>query len=284
MILVCGATGTTGSDVVTQLAAAGVKMRALVRDTAQWKGSAGPMAEVRRGNFERPDTLETAMEGVDRVFLLSPPHLRQVEHQVNVIEAARRAGVEHIVKLSALLASEDSPARLLRDHGQIEKHLEQSGIAYTHLRAQYFMQNTLMFASSIGNEGAFYLPMKDAKIAMVDVRDVAAVAVAALTQGGHQGKIYEITGPEALSFSDVAQKISAAIRKPVRYVDVPLEEARKVMVAGGMPDWFADALIELLALWREGEAASVTNTVSEVARKKPNSYDDFLKDHVDSLR
>ncbi len=285
MILVCGATGTVGSELVKRLSAARASTRALVRNVSRASQLELPGVELIEGEFEQPETLDRALAGVERVFLLSPPHPQEVEFQENIIKAATKAGARHIVKLSALGASEGSPSRLLRDHRQVEIRLEQSGLLWTHLRPQYFMQNTLMFAPMIAEHGYFSQPMQEAIIAMVDVRDVAAVAAVVLTEDEqHDRRIYELTGPESLSFYDVAGKLAAAMGKPVRYEDIPLEIAREQMLKGGMPLWWADTFTELLSIWRKGEAAVVTDDIYELVGKQPYNYDEFVRDYLSAFR
>lgn len=149
MIIVTGATGTTGSEIVKLLNEAGIKVRALVKDMSRADDIAGPMVELAEGDFDKPHTLVGAMQGVDRLYMLVPFDPREVEYQMNLINAARQAGVRYIVKHSALGASLDSPAQVLRDHREVEMELERAGFTNTILRPQTFMQNVLMQAPSI---------------------------------------------------------------------------------------------------------------------------------------
>lgn len=285
MILVCGATGTVGRELVNRLSAANIRTRALVREANKARQLEAPKVELFEGDFERPETLANAVAGVEQLFLLSPPHPSAVEFQLNLIELAAQAGVRHIIKMSAFGSSEGSPARILRDHRKVEISLEQSGLLWTHLRPQYFMQNTLMFSPLIAEYGYFSQPMQQAKIAMVDARDIAAVAAVVLTEDNkHNRRSYELTGPESLSFYQVAAKIAAALDKPVRFEDVPLEVAREQMINGGLPPWWADAFTELLAIWRKGEATVVTDDVYELLGKQPYAYDEFIRDHLEAFQ
>lgn len=278
MILVTGATGTTGREVLMQLTARGVRVRAFVRNPDRAVALDGPLVEIVRGDLERPETLSPALKGVDAVFLLSSPDPRQAELQGNLVEAAPRAGIRRLVKMSVLGADPASPASLPRWHGETERQIEASGIPYTHLRPNLFMQALLMHAPSVARDGAIYAPVKDGKVSVVDTRDIAAVAVAALTEDGHEAKAYDITGPEALSYADMAARLSSATGKTVTHVDVAPEEARKGMLAAGMPEWLADALLQLYAIFREGRAAAVTNVVAVVAKKRPRTFDEFARE------
>ena len=181
-------------------------------------------------------------------------------------------------------AAAESPVRFLRWHWQTEKQLEQSGIAYTHLRPHYFMQNTLGFAGTVAGQNAIYVPMKDARISMVDVRDVAAVAVATLTQPGHSGKTYDVTGPEALSFTQVAEKLSTALGRKVTHIEVTPAVAKQGMMSAGFPEVLADGVLELNAGWNGGGAAYVTRVVAEVGKVQPHTFDQFAREFAPAFQ
>lgn len=284
MILVTGATGTTGSEVVRQLAAARVPVRAFVRNAA----AAAPLqlagVEIVEGDLDRPESLEPALAGVRALFLLTPGDPRQVERQGRAVEAAQRAGVGHVVKLSALGAHVDASVSLLRWHGQTEREIEESGLAWTHLRPHYFMQNMLGFAGTIATEGRFYAPMRDGKIGIVDTRDIAAVAVGALTAPAHQGKAYDITGPEALGFEELAAHIATATGRAATYVDVPPREAEKAMIAAGMPEWLADTMVGLYGIFGAGHASKITSVVQDVSGRPARTFAQFAREHVQVFR
>jgi len=237
MILIVGANGLVGSATLRQLTARGVPVRALVRSAEKAKTIAGPDVETVVGDLERPDSLDVALEGVTRAFLISPLHSRQVEWQGNFVEAARRTGAVHIVKLSGLGTALDSPLRSGRWHAETERHIADAGLPWTHLHPPFFMQNLLRSAAAIAAQGMLVASMQAGKIAMVDARDVAAVAGAALTSDGHVGKTYTITGPEALSFQEVVTKLAVATGRPVTYQDVPLAAVRQELAATAIPAW-----------------------------------------------
>lgn len=280
MILVTGATGATGRRVVQLLLARGVPCRAFVRDAAAATAILGDGVELHTGDFENAASLAAAMVGVEKLFLLSPADPRQVEQQGRAVELAQAAGVRHIVKMSALGAAQDSRFSLGRWHRGTELQIEESGLEFTHLRPHYFMQNTFNFAPSISRDGCIYAPMKDGRISLVDRADVAAVAVQALIETGHAGKIYDITGPEALSFADIAAHIGKAIGREIRYVDIPPVEAERQMIASGLPDWLADAMIGLLRLFADGHASSVSPVVESVCGRPPQSFAAFAHLHA----
>jgi uncharacterized protein YbjT (DUF2867 family) len=276
VILVTGATGLNGSELVRRLSAKGIPSRALVRNPAKAQPLASlPNVEVVEGDMARPDSLTDALRGVERAMLISSSDQTMVEVQSTFIEAARRAGVQHIVKLSGIIPELDSPFRFARMHAEIEKRLEASGVAYTHLRAGEFMPSYFRQVPSIVARGVMALPMADARIASVDIGDIAEVAIAVLTTSGHEGKTYPLTGPESLTMADVAAKLSAAIGKPVRYVDVPPEDARQARLAAGMPPYLAEGLDELFAERRKGKESTVWPTIQEVFGWAPTSFDEF---------
>ncbi len=279
MILVTGATGKTGVDVVRGLAIVGAGARALVRDAAKAQFLRRPGVEVVVGDLEKPDTLRAALRGVERVFLCSAADPKQVELQGNMIKAAKEAGIKQVVKLGALGTSLDSPSSLGRWHAETEKQLIAAGLPWTFLRPHFFMQNFLGLAAGIKATGTLSLPMKNAKISLVDTRDVAAVAVETLTGAGHERKIYDITGPEALNGTDLVQKLSKATGKPIRYMDVPPDRARKEMLAAGWPEWLASAMVALLGVFAAGQASAVSTVVEELTGYPPRSFDHWAKEN-----
>ena len=278
MILVTGATGLNGSELVRRLSAKGIPSRALVRNPAKAQPLASlPNVEVVEGDMARPDSLTDALRGVERAMLISSSDQTMVEVQSSFIDAARRAGVQHIVKLSGIIPELDSPFRFARMHAEIETRLEASGVAYTHLRAGEFMPSYFRQVPSIVARGVMALPMADARIASVDIGDIAEVSIAVLTTPGHEGKTYPLTGPESLTMADVAAKLSAAIGKPVRYVDVPPEDARQARLAAGMSPYLAEGLDELFAERRKGKESTVWPTIQEVFGWAPTSFDEFAR-------
>ncbi len=283
MILVTGATGKVGQEVVRQLAEAGVPARALVRDTARASRIRIPGVEIALGDLARPETLVGPFRGVERVFLLTSAAPDQVELQSNALEAARRAGARSIVKVS-VAGGPDAGTQIGRWHWSTEKQIEASGLGFTFLRPTLYMQQMLAYAPTIAARGSFSAPLGTGEIAVVDTRDVASVAVCALTEEGHDRRIYDLTGPEALSYEAMADAISEAIGRKVTYVHVPPEYARKQMIADGVPRWLADDMIILTASFREGYGAGVTHTVAEVTKTKPRSFHQFARDYADVFR
>ena len=281
MILVTGGTGTTGSEIIKRLAEAGAKqVRALVRnpEKAAFIREAG--VETIEGDFERPETLGAALEGVERALLLTAPDPLTVEHQRGFIDAAKRAGTRHVVKLSAIGADAGAPEGIGKWHGQAEDELKASGLAWTMIQPNAFMQNLLGQARTIAEEGAIYQPVGDGRTSFVDARDIAAVAAKVLVEDGHEGKSYVVTGPEALSYAEIAEKLSAATGRPVKYVSITPEAFRKGALAAGLPEWLVDALGVLNENFAAGNWSRVTNVVREVGGREPTTFDRFARDYA----
>src|SRR5882757_9582222 len=212
MILVTGVTGQTGSAVVRRLAARGVPVRGLARNLDKAAALAAlPGVEIVLGDMADPASLAPALQGVDRALLISSSAADMQTVQFNFIDAARAAGVRHVVKLSGILPERHSAFRFARMHGEVELHLEQSGLAYTHLRGGEYFPSYFRQVRSISTEGLLRLPMAEARIASLDIGDLAEVAATVLTSPGHEGQIYPLTGPESLSMAEVAEKLSQAI-------------------------------------------------------------------------
>jgi len=281
-ILVTGATGNVGSQVVQQLIAAGINPRVAVRSVKKADALKQAGAELVEMDLDKPETVQPAFEGVDKVFLVSPFVPNMVELAAILVEAAKKANLKQIVRLSALA---QPGITLSKWHGEVEKMIEDSGIPFTFLRPNGFMQNfTNSMADTIKTQNAFYMPVGDGKVSLVDTRDIAAVAVAALTNTGHEGKAYVITGPEALSNQQVASILSQVLGRTINYVDVPEDAARQGMQSAGMPDLLVNALLELYASYKAGQASTVSPAVEQVTGKTPISFEQFARDYAEAFR
>ena len=283
MILVTGATGTVGGEVVRQLLAAGQPVRALVRP-----GSAAPKlgnhAEIAVGDAGRPETLDAALRGIERMYLLLPmvPALRQWD--AGIVLAAQRAGVRHVVKHSNMGAQDGAGTTMQRWHRAGEMLIESSGMAWTFIRPTGYMTNALGWADMIKSQGAVYAPGGDGRLAVVDPRDIAAVAVAALTEPGHEGRAYDVTGPEALSAAEQVKTISDEIGKPVTHIDIPEPAARESMISAGMPAEIADALTEFMTDVRAGRSATVSDAVMKVTGQPARTFAAWVREHATAFR
>lgn len=259
-------------------------MRAMVRSRDRAKaldGLAG--VELTIGDFDDSSTIERALQGIEKAFLLTNSSERAEARQRAFVDTARRTGLKHIVKLSQLAASESSPVRFLRYHAAVERAIVESGIAYTFLRPNLFMQGLLAFRASIKAESKFFAAAGDAKISVVDVRDNAAAAAAALTESGHEGRIYDLTGPEALTHAEMAAFISDAVGRPITFVDVPPAAMRQALLGVGLPLWQADGIIEDYAHYQRGEASALTSGVEDAAGQRPRSFSAFARDYANAF-
>jgi uncharacterized protein YbjT (DUF2867 family) len=282
MILVTGSSGTVGTELLKQLTAKGTKVRAAYRS----RRPATPGVEAAKLDLSTGEGLDAALRGCDSMFLLTGDLPDQTAAELRAVDAARRAGVRRLVKLS-VWGADTGTFSFTQVHRPVEQAIETSGMAYTLLRPNGFMQNFVTYdADTIKSHGAFYYPCGDARVSHVDVRDIAAVATAALTARGkeHEGKAYDLSGPEALTYAQCAQKLSAAVGKPIRYVDPPPEEYRKSLLGADIPDAYADALVDLYRFYRTGGASRVTTAVRDVTGREAIRFDQFARDHAAMLR
>jgi uncharacterized protein YbjT (DUF2867 family) len=275
-ILVTGATGRTGFPLIRLFAQNKIPVRALIHHEYKRPQVERPGVEVVVGDFNDPESLDRALDGIERAYLVPPPSWNQVELQYEFIDAAMRSGLRHLVKLSALGTARNSPVELLRWHAEIEDAIRQSGIAWTFLHPHFFQENLLQTAETVRIAGALFSPLGKAKISTVSVDDVAEVAFRVLTQRGHVGKTYTITGPEAITFEQIAETLSEVVARPVRYVEVPFDSARQMMVDEGQPDWMADNLVAMMKTWAQGERSPITMDVKRVTGHRPTSIREFL--------
>ncbi len=279
MILVTGATGKNGLELIHRLLDKGERVSALARNPEKAAHALPGEVEIVRGDMDDAAALNAAMEGVDKVFLLCGNDERQAQLETNVTHAAAKAGVSHLVKFSVIHASMESPSALIRWHAQAEANIRASGIPFTFLRPNMFMQELLRQAGSIKERGEFYLPLGDARVSLTDVRDIADVAAAVLTTDGHAAKVYEITGPAGLSFHEVAAALSTAAGKTVRYVPVPMEGWKQGFAATGAPQWLIDTVADLYKTF-EPANAHVGTGVQDVLGRPATSFEQFAKDHA----
>ena len=220
-ILITGATGNVGTCLVKKLAALNVPFRALVRADSDYSFLKSlPQADIVVGDLANERSVTEALQGIEKVFLLTNSSEQAGHLQLNLVNLACKANVKHIVKLSQFAADLHSPVRFLRYHANVENRIKELGMTYTFLRPNLYMQGLIAFKDYIKQEGKFYAALGDAKISAVDIRDIADVAVAALTEAGHDNKIYNITGPEAISHYQIAEILSKSLDKTVSFMDV----------------------------------------------------------------
>src|SRR5215207_8387388 len=298
LILVIGATGTVGSEVVKQLAAisssSGHKIRAAVHSknkSDQLRQFDSKRVEIVNLDYTKPETVAYALNSVDKIFLQTLPIPNVTDISSNFVNEAKKNGVKYIVKLSAMGAGSESESTILQLHKEEEKIIEDSGIPYTFLRPPAFMQNFVtQFGPTIRTQNAFYVPAGDAKMSFVDVRDIGATAARILTNTNHgasqqhENKAYDITGQDALSYRQVADILSNEVGKKISYIDITEDGARKGMEQIGMSDWFIDIMIELFRIIRAGYGSETTAAVEHITGRKPISFAQFAKDYAEVFR
>jgi uncharacterized protein YbjT (DUF2867 family) len=279
MILVTGATGKVGSELVEQLITGGHPVRALVRDPEKASRSLPAAVELSRGDLADAESIEEALSGVEKMFLLAPVDARMLEMEQHATAAAKAAGVKHVVKLSAIGADPNSPRFFLSVHGKSERNIRDAGVPFTFLRPNFFMQNLLTSAATIKQQGAIYQPAGDSAASFIDAADIAAVAAKVLTSTGHEGKAYTLTGPQSLTYAQVAEIVSRVIAKPVKYVDVPRDAAKRGMMQSGMPEWLAEGICQLVDAAREGEMEGISADVEKILGRPGTPLEDFLREN-----
>jgi uncharacterized protein YbjT (DUF2867 family) len=281
-VLITGATGRVSSALLDALAGTDLDLRALVRD--EWGRAALESRGVASvvGDLGEPETLPPAFEGVDDVWLLTALGPRSPENSMNGVWAAREAGVERIVRMSAVGAANDAPTRNGRLHALSDDELASCGMRWTVVRPLFFMQNLLDLAEAIVSQGSFYLNMGEGRLGMIDVRDIAEFAAAILRADPerHHGRIYTPTGPAAISFAEVAEQLAAVVGGGVRYVPVPDDAARQGMLDAGLSAWLSGALVEYGQAYASGFGDFTTTDFEDVVGKPPRSFADFARDHA----
>lgn len=277
-ILITGPTGNIGAHLVKQLAAQGEKVRAAVHSMKNVDAIKGTGADFVEVDLTRRETIETALKGVEKLFLLTPLVPNMAEIGTEIVDAAKKAGVKYIVRSSGLGADAEPGITLGKWHRQVEKAVEASGIPYTILRPNSFMQNYInFFAYTIKTQNAFYFPLGDGRVSLVDAPDIASVAAVALTESGHEGKTYNITGPDAISNVEIAEIFSNKLGRKITYIDVSDNDARLGMKNANMQGWLIDLLMELYGIQKTGYAAAVSPAVKEITGKEPISFEQFVQ-------
>jgi len=277
-VLVTGATGNTGRAVVDALTRRGTPVRAMIRAESQRSRLPADVPAVI-ADFDDPASLAAAMAGAGRAYLVTPSTERAQDQQCRFADLAAQAGLDHLVVLSQLAADEHSPVRFLRYHAAVERHVRDLGIPYTFLRPNLFFQGLLAFAQLISAEGRFFAPIGDATVSAVDVRDIAEVAAIALTETGHEGAAYTLTGPASLTHAQIAEALTAALGRHITFADVP-PQAFADGLRGVMPPWQLEGLLEDYAHYRRGEAAAVSPTVAEITGGPPIDVQQFARDYA----
>ncbi len=285
MICVTGASGTVSSEVIRQLESAKAPFRAAYFSNKKAEAARARGIEAVIIDYNRPETLRAAFQGCDKLFLLGPNALNQSELERNAVEAAKAAGgVRHIVKQSVMGAVEESYS-LAKVHRPVEKAIESSGLAWTFLRPNSFMQNAVTFmGKTIRAESAFYSASGEAKIGHVDVRDIAAVAVSVLTGPNYEGRAYTISGPEALTYDELASELSNVLGRSISHINLSPSDLKNGMLVEGMPEELADRMLDLERYFREDQASRITDDIRQVTGRDPRRFSQYARDVASLLR
>lgn len=281
LILITGPTGTIGTELVKRLEQSGTKVRAGVRSPAKAKSRFGTAVELVSFDFEDAGSFE-CLKGVEKLFLLPPVMPNQVAVSNALVDAAKQAGVGRIVKLSVMGADSEPPFIFGQWHAAGERHIRESGIDFTFIRANSFMQNFITYFPP--REGMIYLPWGHGKASWIDTFDIARVAAEILRSDEHSRKTYTVTGPAALGIEEVARILSQVAGRKITYVDVPESAAREAMVQAGLPGWQIDALMDLHATNRQSRWSQVTSDIKDLTGKTATSFEQFAQDYADRFR
>jgi len=283
MILVTGASGNVGKTVLQEVAKSGAKHCAMYRSAAEAaKAPAG--TETVIADFAKPETLRAALRDVKSAYLVCSPIPELVQLESNMIDACVAAGVKHVVQTSALGAG-DYDKSFPSWHRKVEDKLKGTRLTWTILRPNSFHQNVVAFyAPTIRTQGVFYSSMRDAKNSFLDVRDIAVVAARSLAGGEHAGQTYELNGPEAINYAELARKISKVAGREVKYMDIPMEAQKKAMLEQGMPEWLVAALLDLQQYYLNGKGGDTDGLLQKLLGRAPITMEQFLAENADEFR
>ena len=292
MVLVTGATGNVGKEIVKQLVSS-VSSSVQIRAAVHSQNSANKLAqyaktvEIVTMDYNKPETVAAALHNVSTLYLLTLPSLHMSDTSLKVISEAKKQGVEYIVKQSVFGADAEPGILIGRLHRQEEKIIEESGIAYTFMRPSAFMQNLVnYFGYTIKTQNAIFLPAGEGKVSFVDARDIAAVAAKLLlrTHGTqYDNRAVVVTGSEALSYGQCAEVISKQADRQTAYIDITEDDARKGLKAMGTEDWLIEAILEEFRQTKLGNRSKTINTMEEILGRKPNSFENFVKDYANAF-
>ena len=281
MILLTGVTGKTGGATAKALIEQGVSFRALVRDAAKAADLQAAGAELVVGDAADKATVQKALDGVDKALLTLPNSEQQLTMEKQFVDCAVEAGIGQLVKLSSMEAIAEAESPIPSLHWESEEYIRGSGVTWTLLKPNFFMQNFLASGGNIIEKKQFFMPMGEGKTVMIDCRDVGAAAAEVLTGQGHENQSYEITGPEMLSFADVADRFSEVLGEQIEYVDMPADAYRKVLSQFLTQEWHLNAVCDLFNDVKEGATPlHVTDTFEQLMGREPISLEEFIKDHL----
>ena len=277
-ILVTGATGNIAGLVIPELVNRGAKVRAFVHDTSKADKLKETGVEIIQGEYSNQGALNTAAEGVDSILAITAPNPDAVSQAANIIEAAQHSGSPFFLRISALKAADDAPTENGKPHFQTDEAIITSGLRYTILRPNFFMQNTSISVKSIMVDGNMYWGMGQGKLGLIDVRDIADCCVKILLEGGHANKIYTPTGPESISFSEIAKTIEDGLHMHVKYVPIQLDDVRKAILDMGWGAWGAQLMVDYSRAYSNNWGDLTTQDVETITGNKPRSYRQFVEE------
>ena len=280
MILVTGATGKTGYEVVKNLGALGIPFKALIRNSTKASQITELGGQPIVGSIEEDDLLNKALEGVDKTLILLPNSEQQLSLEKRFVDAAVKAQVKHVVKMSSMEALPEATRTIPRMHVESENHIKDSGLSWTMIKPNFFMQNLLGSGKTIREQNKFFFPFANGTTAMMDVRDIGLFIAKVLSGEGHENQNYEITGPELLSFHEVAEKFSLVLGTEVNYVNVPMDAYKTTLSQFVTNQWHLDAVIDLFEDIAEGGLDYTTTTFSDLTGKSPCSLQQFIEEHL----
>jgi uncharacterized protein YbjT (DUF2867 family) len=275
MLLITGATGNVGKELIQQLVQDGQSVRVLTRDERKVAHLAGRV-EIAVGDFHSIKTLEAALQGVQRMFLLD----FETEQVTNILAAGKGTGLQHIVKLSTIEAGREPMIGHGKHHREREQLIQASGIAWTFLRPTIFMTNALDWIPTIKQQNTVYYPGGEGRVSPIDPWDIAAVAAQALISSKHEGHAYALTGPQLLSFGDMAQVLAQVLGRPIRYIDIPESVAADQMRKAGLPEYVVEGLVGAFLELRKDRFAYVTDAVEQVTGRPPRTFEEWCREHV----
>jgi uncharacterized protein YbjT (DUF2867 family) len=282
-ILVTGATGTIGREAVKQLILAKARVKAGVYNEKEAEKLNLIGAEIVPIDFENPETVASALNGVEKVLLITPFTEKMAEYTKNFVNAAKNAGVSHILRISMMNASLNSPSSALRMHAECEEIVKNSGISYTIIRPNWFMQDFLNYASTIKSPGVYRAPINlKGSISFVDARDVASVCALALVNNG--GGEYTLTGPQTFTYRQVEDNFAFVLTKRVVFKEMKDEEFKSTMKGYGLNDWQINALLELYDEAEKEVFMEIIPTTTEILGRKPETFKTFIKAYAKEFK
>ena len=279
MILLTGATGKTGSATAKALNERGIKFKALIRNEEKREGIESLGGEVIIGSIENKEAVDQSMVDVETALILLPNSENQLSLEKQLVDSAKQAGANRIVKMSSIEATPDATSPIPRLHLESEEYIKQSGLNWTMVKPNFYMQNLLASAATIKDQGKIFLPMGEGKTGMIDTTDVGKVLAKVLSEDGHESMNHEITGPEILSFFEVAEIFTQGLGKQVDYVDVPLAAYKETLGQFLTNQWHLDAVIDLFKGIADGGIEEKTDTYSNLMGESPKSLSQFISEN-----